>query len=197
MSSRGTSILLSLLPGWGHIYLGREGQGLLVFTAAAISGFTLLNATLIYLGELRGTLIGIASIATAGLFLYSVGDIFRLTAPLRLQRISRRRDQLLWEGMLAYLRSDYVGAEQKFLECARLDALDVEPVFRAGVAASRRGAWREARRLFNKARKLDIELKWKWELEEELQRVNEALQRVNEALNPEAMSPADAPARKQ
>ena len=193
LSSRSTTILLSCLPGWGHVYLGREGRGLIIFTAAATSSFALLNGTFVYLGDFRGTVVAVSAIAVAGLCLYSVLDVLRLTAPTRLLRLRRARDELLWDGTLCFLRSDFLAAEQKFLECARFDALDVEPVFRAGVAASRRSARGdagsdadraasdEARRLLRRAVKLDVELTWQWEIVEELKRLDAGVNPVPEA----------------
>lgn len=176
-ATRRTAIVLSAFPGWGHVYLGRELQGLGVFTLATIAGFTFFNATFLYLGDFRGVVASVSAVAALLLVVYSVVDVVRLTGSTRLQRLARARDRLIWEGLLCYLRSDYLAAEQKFVECARLDSLDVEPVFRAGVAASRRGAYNEARRLLSRARKLDTELKWEWELEEELQRIVRILEK--------------------
>jgi hypothetical protein len=167
-------MLLAVLPGWGHILLGREGLGLSLFTGASMSAFTLVNGLWIYLGELRGILIGISSLALAGFLIFSLADALRLSSPLRLERLKRLRDQLLWEGSLEYLREDFLAAEQRFLECARLDLLDAEPVFRAGAASARRGERREARRLLARARRLDVERKWEWEIGNELGRLETA-----------------------
>ncbi len=175
LSPQTRSVLLSLLPGWGHVAVGREFQGLLIFTTAALAAFGLVNALFTYLGELRGVLIVLSSIALVGVAAYSVVDVVRLNTPSRRLRIARTRDRLLWEGLMAYLRSDLLTAEQKFIDCARLDRLDVEPVLRAGVAASRRGAFREARRLLRRARRLDVEKRWEWELRRELERVDREL----------------------
>ena len=169
---RGIPILLSLIPGWGHIYCAREGRGLVLFTAAAISGFTLFNAIWNYLGDLRPVLIVVGALGTLGLLIYSIWDIIRWTSPERLQRIRQLRDRLLWEGSLCYLRADYLTAEEKFLQSAHLDERDVEPYFRAGMAALRRGATLESKRLLQKAQKLDTRLKWQWEIEEELKRLS-------------------------
>ncbi|SVE58072.1 uncharacterized protein METZ01_LOCUS510926, partial [marine metagenome] len=42
------ALLLSLVPGWGHVYWGRESVGIGIFSAAAVVGFAFLNSWLVY-----------------------------------------------------------------------------------------------------------------------------------------------------
>ncbi len=161
-------MVLALIPGWGHIYLGKEFQGLVLFTLTAASGFAWLNSLWIYLGAHQPAVFFTAGFFTMAFCLYSLVSVFRATAPWRLERLERQRNQLLWEGMLGFLRSEYQAAEEKFIEGARLDPLDPEPLWRAGIVAARSGSPNAARRLLLKARRLDLEGKWRWEIEQEL-----------------------------
>ena len=162
-----------MIPGWGHIYLGKEGRGLVLFTLYAIAFFVFLNAISIYMGPSRQALFTVSGVVSVALLIYSVSDTVRISSPRRLERVRRLCDELLWEGMTSFLRCDYDAAEEKFLECSRLDGLDVEPVFRAGVIAARRREIRQAEILFKRARRLDVHYKWDWEIERELQRLAE------------------------
>jgi hypothetical protein len=172
--SRPLAVALSILPGWGHLYLGRELQGLLVFTFSSMTGFLLVNAWLLHLGTFRQAVTTISSLLFLTGCVYSVVDIWRLTSPRRVERMRRLCDVLLWEGMMNYVRHEDLAAEEKFLQCWRLDRLDVEPIVRAGVVAARRQAFEEARRLLGRARRLDSELKWRAEIDRELEMIRVA-----------------------
>ena len=50
-------MLLSLVPGWGHVYWGREALGIGIFSAAALAGFGFLNTWLVYQGAGTTTLV--------------------------------------------------------------------------------------------------------------------------------------------
>ncbi len=167
--SRPIAILLSLVPGWGHIYLGFEARGLVIFTLAALGGFGWINATWIYLGEGQSIFQGITLVLFGGLFLFSLVDIFIRTAKKRVSRSSKLCESLLWEGMMHYVMGNDLAAEEKFRETTRVDGLNVEAYFRAGIVAARRGELQQAKRFLKKARRLDHDLKWSWEIRRELE----------------------------
>ena len=50
-------MLLSLVPGWGHVYWGREALGIGIFSAAALVGFGFLNTWLVYQGPGKTTMV--------------------------------------------------------------------------------------------------------------------------------------------
>ena len=50
-------MLLSLVPGWGHVYWGREALGIGIFSAAALVGFGFLNTWLVYQGPGKTTML--------------------------------------------------------------------------------------------------------------------------------------------
>ena len=174
---RPAAIALSAIAGWGHIYLGRERFGLLLFTLASASGFLCFSGWLLHLGSYDQAVVAVSTLCFLSLTSYSVVDVWRLTSPRRLERLRRLCDLLLWEGMMNFVRHEDLAAEEKFIQCWRLDRLDVEPVVRAGMVAARRQAFEEAFRLLKSARRLDTELKWRSEIDREL----ELMQRVRDA----------------
>ena len=174
-ASRPLAMTLSVFPGWGHLYLGRELQGLAIFTFSSLAGFFLANAYLLHLGGYRQAVATVSGLLFLGGVIYSVVDVWRWTSPRRLERMRRLCDVLLWEGMMNFVRHEDLAAEEKFLQCWRLDRLDVEPIVRAGMVASRRQAYQEARRLLRRARRLDSELKWRAEIDRELEIIETTL----------------------
>ncbi|HVR72809.1 MAG TPA: tetratricopeptide repeat protein [Planctomycetota bacterium] len=169
--SRTVALTLSLVPGWGHVYWGREAVGLGIFTIFAVAGFALLNGLFIYLGGWRSFWI---TVSTLALVLVGVGSwisILRLTSPRRVAEEGRLRERNLREGMLAFLHGRLEEARASFLACLRNDPLDIEALFRLGIVCSRLGAREEARAYLKRAVRHDIDEKWHWEAGRELERL--------------------------
>jgi hypothetical protein len=167
--SRTLAATLSLVPGWGHVYLGREAAGLLLFTLAALSLFLFINLGLMYQGEHRLLLLRISAGSLLFFWLLSLADVMRRTSPGRRRRIEEEKGRLLRAGMISYLRGELAQAEARFRECLKLDHQEVEAVLRLGVIAARSGAAGRARRWLKRARRLDLDGKWSWEIFRELQ----------------------------
>lgn len=180
-------MVLTLVPGWGHVYWGRELLGLAIFTAFAVAGFSLLNGLFIYIGEGRGILIYGAACLHVGIAAWAWTDIFRRTSPSRVRREEEEREHNLREGMIAYLRGDFDEAQGLFLACSEADPVDPEALFRLGVVCSRAGKAREAVTWLRRTRKYDLEGKWNWEVEQELLRI-----RRQGGREPPAAAPSDA-----
>jgi hypothetical protein len=96
---------------------------------------------------------------------------------------------------LHFLSRDDLAAEEDFVECARVDRLDFEAHFRSGVAAARRGERELARRRLERARRLDADMKWSWEIRRELDRINGA--RATPERRPEAEAVAELDAEEK
>jgi tetratricopeptide (TPR) repeat protein len=196
---RFVALLLSLVPGWGHVYWGRERLGLTIFTAAAVAGFALLNGLFIFQGAGKSELTWTAGIIFALIFVATWLDLLARTSLSRVRREDESRERWLEEGTLAYLRNDLEEAVARFSCCLSLDPHDVEALFRLGVVAARRGDHRQARRWFAKTLRHDLEEKWQWEIQRELQRLQVAAserkappQRGKEKKKEEEAEPASA-----
>lgn len=169
--SRTVALLLTLIPGWGHVYWGREGQGLRLFTLAALATFILLNAALIYVGSWRSILLVAATLGVVLVVLWCWLDILRLTAGDRVHADIQVRQEALWEGTLAYLQNDLPAARARFEACVRRDPTDVEALFRLAVVTARSGDGRRARSLLRRTLRLDGDGIWEWEIGRELSRL--------------------------
>ena len=166
--SRVLAVLLSVVPGWGHVYLGLEAAGFLLFALEALSLFGVLNLALSYQGGHR-LLLGRVALSAAVFFcLYSILDVCRRTSRRRFDRLTEAKRLLLREGMVAYLRGDLSGAEREMRAALRLDSREPESLVRLGIVLARAGQPRAARRQLRRARRQDFDAKWWWEIDREL-----------------------------
>ncbi len=178
-----TALVLSLVPGWGHVYWGRETLGLTIFTVAAICGFSFLNGLFIYQGEGREVLTWTSGTLSAITFIAAWVELFFRTSPAREERERTVGVRLLHQGTIAYLKNDSDNAALLFRECLRIDPQDVEALFRLGVTFARRGDKQQALRWLRRTLSFDVEEKWHWEVHRELMSLNEkseAAEVVNE-----------------
>jgi tetratricopeptide (TPR) repeat protein len=167
--SRAVALVLSIVPGWGHVYWGRELRGLAIFTAFAVSGFGLLNGLFIYLGEMRGLIIGGAAAVLAASATFSWYDIVRRTCAARVRAEAEERERSLKAGTVAYLEGDLDGAAAHLSRALEADPADFEALFRLGIVRARAGRKREARLQLRRALKHDTDGKWNWEIQREIE----------------------------
>jgi len=168
------ALALSIVPGWGHVYFGREVLGLAIFTLFAVALFVLLNGLYLYLGPWRTSLtvfaVALLSLVTLGCWI----DIIRRTGRRQVRAEEEARQLNLRNGMVAYLRSDLDQAVGFFRACLRANPLDVEALFRLGVVLARSGDGRLARSCLRRVLKHDTERKWHWEVARELEKLSHA-----------------------
>ena len=69
-------MLLSLVPGWGHVYWGREALGIGIFSAAALVGFGFLNTWLVYQGSGKTTMVWVFGVVFCLVMAANWIDIF-------------------------------------------------------------------------------------------------------------------------
>ena len=172
--SRVVALILSLVPGWGHIYWGRERLGLAIFTAFAVAGFVLLNGILVSLGPWKGFLVTIAAVLSVLVFVGAWIDLWQRTSPKRVQAEDGAREKFLREGTVSYLEGDLDRADSCFRMALEIDPQDVEAFFRLGVVCCRRGESRQAALWLRKVRRYDLDGKWDWEVKCERRRLKEA-----------------------
>jgi len=172
--SRSLALTLSLVPGWGHVYFGRERLGLIIFTIFAVSGFALLNGLFFYLGSWRTFLIVSSSTFLVLVTIGSWVDILRTTSSRQVRVEEEARDTNLRRGTVAYIRGDLTEAETLFRACVRADPLDVEALFRLGVVCARSGDLLHAKTCLRRTLKHDGEAKWRWEAGRELEALKTA-----------------------
>ncbi len=165
------ALLLSVVPGWGHVYWGRERVGLAIFTAAAVLAFAWINGLAVYQGAGRGVLVWGAGVGLVAFALIVWVELFRRTRATRVGEEEASRERLLERGAAAYLHGELDAAIAHFSACLRIDPQDVEALFRIGIVHARHGDAREARRWLRRTVRHDLEDKWRWEIERELARL--------------------------
>ena len=104
------ALLLSLVPGWGHVYWGRESVGIGIFSVAAVVGFAFLNSWLVYQGAGKTTLVWVFGVVFGLVMVANWIDIFLRTDPERMGEDDRRRRLCMQRGTAAYLQGDLAGA---------------------------------------------------------------------------------------
>ncbi len=169
--SRLLSLVLGVIPGWGHICWGRERQGLLFFMLCMPFFFLFTYAYFFYTGPDRTFWTRTAGLLFVLLWCAQWIELFWRTRPVRVRAERDLRDECLKSGMFAYVRGDLPHAAEKFAACLRLDRLDVEAQLRLGVVLSYFAPPHQARRALRRAAKLDVEGKWSWEIDRALERV--------------------------
>ncbi len=160
------AIALTAIPGLGHLYLRRHAQGVAFFGlfAAALDG-VLLGA--LWQGE-DAALVGLVSrIAAVAIWIGGLASVLRLTVFTDRERLARRRDEKVREGMVHYLRGELDPARRAFEDAAAcdVDRHDFDVLFHLGAVAARAGDRRRARRLFRRCLAWDPGGKWRAEIE--------------------------------
>ena len=191
--SRAVALALSLVPGWGHVYWGRELRGLAIFTVFAVSAFALLNGLFIYLGERRSLVVAGSAALLVGASVFAWVDLLRRTSPARVREESEERERNLKDGTVAYVTGDFDAAAERFTKCVEADPSDFEALFRLGITHSRAGRTREAALWLRRALKNDEEEKWGWEIRRELELLAQRPAAREKRTAPAAKTPAAQP----
>ncbi len=165
-------MLFSLVPGWGHVYWGRESLGIGIFSAAALVGFLFLNAWLVWQGPGKTTMVWVFGVVFCLVMVANWIDIFLRTEPARISEDDRRRKLCLERGTASYLQGDLAGALGEFRECLKIEPNCPEALFRIGVLAVRQDDFELARTSLRRALRYDIGEKWKWEIRLEFTRLD-------------------------
>mgnify|MGYP001194902154 CR=1 FL=1 len=166
------ALLLSLVPGWGHVYWGRESAGIGIFSAAALVGFAFLNSSLVYQGAGKTTLAWVFGVILGLVMAANWIDIFLRTDPERIAEDDRRRRLCMQRGTAAYLQGDLDGALGEFRECLKIEPNCPESLFRLGVLAVQKDDLETARSSFRRALRYDLAEKWSWEIEQQFKHMD-------------------------
>lgn len=168
---RGLSLLFGVVPGWGHVVLGKAARGyVLFFFFALFANFALLSFVA-WPGYARGYIAPGCGAAAALVWIYAAGDLWRLAVWRHRDALRPLKDEALREGMTRFIAGDLEGARQAYLRIVRLDREDPDGHFHLGTIAAAGGDWREARRLFKECLAVDAGRKWAEEARAELARL--------------------------
>jgi len=167
LGKRWKALLLALVPGLGHLYVGRHWRGLLTFAlfALAVNGvYAAWVMDELFVGDLcRG--------AAAAAWCYSVAHIAYLSRQLRRKPVKERKDYHFKRGLTHYLAGAFGLAKAEFLTVLKLDPMDVDARFHLGMTFKALGDRRKAAKAFKRCLADDIDAKWKWEIDTEMDRL--------------------------
>ena len=161
-------LVLSIIPGWGHIWLRRYNRGLAIF----LLFFAIVNLELMVF--LRGeeadfeATFKYASAAAVGLFVFTIVDVFRITVWLRSNKVLEKRRTSYRRALTHYLRSEYGQARELALRMTRSDPLDVAALFVLGMIQREAGEKKKAIRTFRRALRSPTSEYWNADVQREL-----------------------------
>lgn len=167
------ALLLSLVPGLGHLILARSRRGLLLFLAGS-GGWNL--ALVSYAGPVpplgdwtfrTGVIIGVAVTA------FAVIDLFRIGVYARWTRVRHRRREFLRQGIRCYLRQDFPAARGYLDRLLDLDSGDATARLYLASLERRAGRMDRALRHARKALRANPRNRFHPELEREIEMVRE------------------------
>lgn len=169
---RGLSLPFGVVPGWGHVVLGKAARGyVLFFFFALFANFALLSF-LAWPALARGYVAPGCGAAAALVWLYAAGDLWRLAIWRHRAVLRPQKDEALREGLTRYLAGDLAGARQAYMRIVRLDREDPDGHFHLGTIAAAEGDRREARSRFKECLAVDAGRKWAEEARAEMARLD-------------------------
>ena len=162
-------VILSLVPGWGHIWLRRFGRGLLVFTVFVVAANIALMQSLAKTPT-HASWIRPALAVAAAVFVFGIADVLRITLRRHVSGTEPRRRKLLTRALGHYVRDENGQAEEVLAKLVRLDTGRPAPWYYLGCVRAERGRLRAAKRAFRTARRVDRRGEWTDEIRLALQR---------------------------
>jgi tetratricopeptide (TPR) repeat protein len=156
-----------VVPGAGHVILGRSARGLWLFFWTCFFANAALIAPLFHVWggriDRRGCLVGAVLI-----WLYSVLDLLRLLVWRHRKKIQEKKREKLLSAFGFYLRGEYARSRGRLKQVLQMDRDDVDAHFHMGMVYKREGMPRLARKHFKLSLSLDPRRKWEEEVKREL-----------------------------
>jgi len=163
------------VTGLGHIYLRRYVQGVLLFAVFATALDGVLVGALWQGSEARIVSL-VSKVAVVAVWVLGMASVLKLTVFTDRERLRKRRDEKVREGLIHYLRGENEEARVAFEEArgCDVDRTDVDVLFHLGAVAGRLGRPKQARRWFRRCLAADRSGKWRKDIERELARAEVA-----------------------
>lgn len=165
---KAVATLMAVIPGWGHIVLGRCFRGVLLFF-----GFTVLANGVFIAPHLwtdgfgRDIAVALACAGTV-YWLYAALDFIRIAFWRQLQSVRESKKRLFRDALTHYLRNDLSACRRELRTILRLDVDDADAYFHLGMCYKAMGARWRARRCFALCRAKDPDGKWAYQIREEI-----------------------------
>ncbi len=161
---RGAIVLSLLLPGVGHGLLGKNVTSILLLVGFGGSIDALVISRLWFETMLPGRMLWL-TIALAGtIWLYSALTIIRLGYWRHRPSLVAAKEAAFKSALDLYLQDKYNEARVGFLRALKLDPEDAEAHLYLASVETDCGRLKEARKHLSRAKRLDVEGKWAWEV---------------------------------
>ena len=179
-----TLLLSFLLPGIGHISIGRIAVGVAFFLGEVIVANCYAWLVLPFYRAADAfaapdpAVAWKSSLAIGCFVLLWIGCQAHLVYLLYVRHPDRFMDEkelAFREGLRYYVRDELPEAIRQFERVLSFDPFDRDAYFHLGVCFSRAGRYAKARRRFRKCTELDDDRKWAEEIVDELERIREAV----------------------
>ena len=162
-------ILLSTVPGWGHIWVRRNTRGLALF----LLFFSSANFALVRLvsskADNSALPVQLALAFCAGVLFFTLADILRITLWTRSRRVRGQRATLFKRLLVHYLRKEYGQAKEAAERMLRINPYDTTALIYSGMVHQAMGESRRALQMFRRVLRVDTDGKWAHEATREIQ----------------------------
>lgn len=162
-------VVLSAIPGWGHIWVRRYTRGLALFLAFfAVSDTAFLTYQTAAGEDARATARVVGLGLGAAIWAFSLVDIVRIAVWLRSKTVRDRRAALFRKTVIHFLRGEHAQAEESIRRMLRIDPYDVPALTYLGMVRRDAGRHDDALRTFRKAARCGPDEGWSAEIEHEI-----------------------------
>lgn len=164
--------LLAIVPGLGHVYLGKLWRGILVFFvfSLAVNGiyFAIVTGYPVVAGGVFNCFAG----AACAMFAYSILHTVYLSARKVPASIRERKEYHFRRGMVQYIAGQFQPAREEFEAVLKLDQMDIDARFHLGMTLAALGDKRLAAKHLKRCLSDDIHRKWEWEVKRQMEQMN-------------------------
>ena len=163
------AILMSIVPGLGHVVYRRVGKGVVLFFFFCAFVNTALMVPFYKDAESAGPWRWSAALSAGVIWFYAMGDILWKTLWLDSEEVQERKWVIFDLALARYSEEDYREARTAFQEFLSIDAYDPRAYFYLGLTYKGLGQLGRAKHAFKKCQALDHDRLWHEKVVEELQ----------------------------
>ena len=165
--------MFAIVPGMGHLYLGRHWRGLLVFAVFALAVNGMYFAGALCALETSAYVFSLCRGAAAAICIYSLLHVAYLSKHFETKPVTERKDYHFKRGLTQYLAGSFDSAKSEFLTVLKLDPIDVDARFHLAMTHKALGQRHEAVKAFKRCLVDDLDAKWRWEIKTELEKMKQ------------------------
>jgi len=173
LGRRWKALVLALIPGFGHFYLGRQWRGLFVFGlfALAVNGMYLAVGMGQGFGNVGEHVFVLCRGAAVAVWAYSLLHVAHLVRRFETRALIERKDYHFKRGLVQYLAGSFGTAEAEFRAVLKLDPTDADARFHLGMTCAALGRPRDAAKAFRRCLADDPAAKWEWEVKGQIEKL--------------------------